>query len=464
MAVESKNNNTNNLDDLIPLDPDTGIDPEQLESELNDLKDLVQDEINKMMEENPDAEWNDIVKEAKEEKANRGKVGKKLCDCCGVNVIDEDEDYCDDCLEGMRHYPIEWWKWIIPFVVIALMVLAFSYFAISFSIYKSTVSANKLVKAGKLNSALETFDNINTEIKVTDKNYGYRYLGYQIDLYNKLGAEAYEDESTFISTYFPGTEVYKKRAAKALKAKENIEDFSELYNTFNKLYDPDGKFEDFIKEFDKAIKGCHYNEGHVYYFKYYAATYYGEKTEVIREYAEKVRDTVPKEKSLYLPLLAEVALNEKNYDEMLSLASELKEFNSDSPYVYMYQAIAYRLQGNLPKALSVCNDGLKVQPTNSLVNYQAAIVNLLDGQTEIANEYAQDAVGYATDVNTFVSASSLAYLCASLVEDAETADAILGQLSEYGYELSTDVDQILKGTKTIEDVFTKEMGDFTWAQ
>ena len=58
-------------DDKIPLDPESGLDPEQLETELNDLKDLVQGEIDKMLDENPDAEWTDIVKEAKEDKKKR---------------------------------------------------------------------------------------------------------------------------------------------------------------------------------------------------------------------------------------------------------------------------------------------------------------------------------------------------------------------------------------------------------
>lgn len=451
-------------DEKIPLDPETGLDPEKLETELNDLKDLVQDEINKMMEENPDAEWKDIVKEAKDEKTNRGKTSGKLCVCCEENIVDDDEDYCEDCLEIMRHYPFDWWKWIIPVITIALMVLAFSYFAISFSVYKSTVSANKLVKAGNLNSALTAFDNINTEIKVTDKNYGYRYLNYQIDLYNKLGVEAFEDEQEFLDNYFPGTNINKKRAKKALAAKEEIDAFNKLYENFNAVYNPDGKFEDFLKDFDKKNKGENFSEGYVNYFKYYAATYYGEKTSVIREYAEKVQGTAPEKKSLYLPLLAEVCLNEGKYDDMLKAANELKGFNNDSPYVYMYQAIAYRLQGNLPKALAVCNEGIKVQPQNSLVNYQMAIITLLNGKKEEAYQYASDALAYASDINSFVSASSLASLCAQLLEDKESNDQIVEQIEAYGYEISPQVEQIISGKITIEDVFTKEKGDFKWAQ
>ena len=92
-------------DDKIPLDPESGIDPEKLESELSDLKDLVQNEIDKMMEESPDKDWKDIVKEARDAKLARKTSTGKLCECCGENEVDEDETYCESCLETMKHYP-----------------------------------------------------------------------------------------------------------------------------------------------------------------------------------------------------------------------------------------------------------------------------------------------------------------------------------------------------------------------
>ncbi|MBQ2500564.1 MAG: hypothetical protein II522_03770, partial [Clostridia bacterium] len=171
-------------DDKIPLDPETGLDPEQLESELNDLKDLVQGEIDKMLDENPDAEWTDIVKEAKEDKKNRKNKGNvKLCEVCGENEVGEDEQYCEHCLDVMKHYPFSWWKYLIPVIAIVLIFLALSYFAINFSVFKGTVSANKLIKAHKLDSALSAYDKLNAEIKVTDENFGGRYLRYQVGLY-----------------------------------------------------------------------------------------------------------------------------------------------------------------------------------------------------------------------------------------------------------------------------------------
>ena len=238
-------------DDKIPLDPKTGLDPEKLESELNDLKDLVQGEIDKMMEDNPDASWKEIVKEAKDGKANR-KNGK-LCECCGENIVDDDEQYCESCLETMKHYPFSWWKLIIPVIAILLIILSFSYFAISFPIFKETVSANKLIAAGKLDSALSAYDKINAEVKVTDDNFGGRYLKYQIDLYEKMGIDSYEELSKFIDKYYTESQLAKWNNKSVKAEKEKIASYQKLYEYFNDVYNTVKTYDEFETAFDKKV-------------------------------------------------------------------------------------------------------------------------------------------------------------------------------------------------------------------
>ncbi len=449
-------------DDKIPLDPKTGLDPEKLESELNDLKDLVQGEIDKMMEDNPDASWKEIVKEAKDGKANRNSG--KLCECCGENHVDDDEQYCEECLETMKHYPFAWWKLIIPVIAVLLIILSFSYFAISFPTFKETVSANKLIAAGKLNSALAAYDNINTEIKVTDDNFGGRYLKYQIDLYEKLGIDYYEDLSEFIDKYYTESQLSKKRNKSVKAEKDKIESYQKLYEYFNDVYNTSKGYDEFEAAFDKKVAGKDLNEAQIYYYKYYAANVYGEEISIMRKNVEKIREVDPEYKALYLPLLAEISLNEKNYDDMIKYANELSEVNCESPYVYLYKSIAYRFQGDLTKALKACNDGLKVNPTDSLLNYQLGVINLLSGKNKEALANAQTAYENADTANSFISAASLYSLCAGLAGDDDTRASIDEELTYYGFTLATEVDKVISGEMTVEDLFTKGKGDFTWAQ
>ena len=451
-------------DDKIPLDPETGLDPEKLESELNDLKDLVQGEIDKMMEENPDSDWKEIVKEAKEGKANRGKAKvSKLCECCEENEISEDETYCEECLETMRHYPFVWWKLFIPVLTMVLIVLAFSYFAISFSVFKGTVSANKLAAAGKPVSALAAYDNVNTEIKVNDANFGNRYLKYQVKLYDSLGVDEYETLESFIDKYFPGTKIdrWYNKGVKAEKAK--ITSFEKLYNIFSDCYSESDNYSEFLELFNEKTEGkSEYDAGQVYYYKYYAANVYNEDLSLMRENIEKIREVSPEAKSFYLPLLAEVALNEQNYDEMIKYADELSKVNSESPYVYLYRTVAYRFQKDYAKANSACDAGLKIDGSNTLLNYQKAIVCLLEDKLEEAYSYAGTAYEMADTANSYMAAASLYSLCANLLGEAEVNEAILDEVSSYSYSISGDVQKVVDGELTLEALFTEGKGDFSW--
>lgn len=449
-------------DDKIPLDPSTGLDPEQLETELNDLKDLVQDEIDKMLEKNPDAEWKDIVKEAKEDKKNKKKGNVKYCEVCGENEVGEDEQYCEHCLDVMKHYPFSWWKYCIPVIAIALVFFALSYFAINFSVFKGTVSANKLIKAHKLNSALTAYDNLNAEIKVTDENFGNKYLKYQVGLYEQLGIDQYENALKFIDKYFSGTKIDKSYNKDVKAFRDKIKSYENLYEKFNTAYNGTTSYEDFVKEFDSLVSVSDYDPAHVLYYKYYAANVMGEDMEVMRKNVEEIRKVSPESKTLYLPLLAEISLNEGKYDDMVKYADELSQVNKESPYVALYKSIAYRFKGDLVKAAKVCNDGLAVAPSNSLLNYQMGIISLLQGKQKEAFSFASTAYEQADTVNSYVSAASLYSLCAQLLGETEVNESILTETSQYGYPISDQVQKVIDGELTIEDIFTKGKGDFTW--
>lgn len=449
-------------DDKIPLDPETGLDPEKLESELNDLKDLVQGEIDKMMEENPDSTWKEIVKEAKDKKANRGKETVKFCECCGENIIDEDETYCEECLNTMRHYPFVWWKILIPIFAVITLVLAFSYFAISYPVFSETVAANKLADSGKLTSALAAYDNINAEIKVTDKNFGNRYLKYQVAIYEKLGVDAYEDLSKFIDQNFKGSDLKKFYNKSVLNAKNKISSFENLYSVFEEVYNGSKNYSEFSDAYDKKVEGTDYDPAQIYYYKYYAANVYGEGISVLRENVEKIKEVDPDAKSLYLPLFAEIALNEQKYDDMLKYAEELSKVNSESPYVYLYKAVSHRFQGDFDTASKVCDDGLKIDGTNTLLNYQKAVICLLQDKQSEAYSYACTAYEYADTVNSYLSAASLYSLCAQLEGDTEVNEAIVEEVSDYGYGFANEIQEILDGKLTVKELFTEGKGDFTW--
>ena len=451
-------------EETIPLDPETGLDPEELKAELEDLKDLVQGEIDKMMDENPNAEWNDIVKAAAEEKKLRkaGLLGPK-CECCGERQANEDGVYCDECLENMRHYPFEWYKWIIPVVTIVLVFLSFSFFAISFPVFKGTADAEQLVNKGKLMSALNAYDNINAEIKVTDDNYGSKYLERQVDLYYTIGVDSYEELTQFIDNHYSGTKIDKLKNRHVKEIKEEISAFSKIYDVYESCMQSASTYEKFSTEFDEGVKKIMLsNSPMAYYYKYLAAVVYGADANSQTENVKKIQELAPEMKTLYLPLFAEISLNEGKYDEVLSYTSQLSGVNSESIYVYLYKSVAYRMKGNLNMAIGECNKGVKFAKNDPMLNYQISIIDLLEGKTETAKNYAETAYNNASTVTTYLQASSMYALCAALTDDKETYNSICDELSESGFSLSPDVNKIIKGELTVEKVFTEGRGDFSW--
>ncbi|NLL62929.1 MAG: hypothetical protein GX241_01600 [Ruminococcaceae bacterium] len=450
-------------DDKIPLDPETGLDPEELEKELEDLKDLVQDEIDKMMEENPESEWDDIVKEAADKKLKRTiSPSVKMCDCCGDVEVDEDEIYCEMCLETMQHYPFEGWKALIPIITIALLALSFSLTAISWSVFSSTAKAEKFVREGKFSSALAMYDSINTEIKVTDRNFGQKYLYNQVRIYDKIGIEAYEQLNVFIEENYTAKNLDNPCNKKVKNIKLKIDNFGKLYEIFELRAYSASSYEAFEKAFDEDVAKDEYDSVFVNYFKYVAATFLDESTESKNKIIDKIREADPDFKSLYLSLYAETALDAKDYDKCIAYANDLQKTNAESAYPYVYKAIAYRLKGDIAKASNACNEGLKVAPMNSNMNYQMAVVCLLQGKNETAFTYAELAFNNATDMNTFESAGNLYALCSGLKGDKEKYESAVEALKYYNISLSKDVTEVLEGNKKVEDIFAKGKGDFTW--
>lgn len=460
--IEETPINVDTDDDKIPLDPETGLDPEQLKADLEGLRDLFQGEIDKMMD-GTDADWKSIVKAAKDEKAAaRLGLNTQMCECCGERPVNEDGVYCDECLEGMKHYPFKWWNYLIPIVTVVMIFLSCSFFAISFSVFRQTAEAQELVRQHKLISALDMYDDINAEIKVLDDNYGYKYLRNQVEIYNTIGIDAYEDLNTFIDQHYTGSALSKKRNASIAEIQNDIKSYTKLYKYFEDAAETAKDYDSFVTAYESLLKGKDYNAALAAYYKYYASLVYNESADVQRANVDAIKAADSEMKSLYLPLYAEISLNEGKYDDVLSFASQMEEYNSENTYVWLYRSIAYRLKGNMTLAANACNEGLKVSSDDANINYQMAIISLIQGQNKTALHYAETAYVNASTQNTFIASGSMYALCSALNNDTEAYNTVIEEIDSYGYKLSPDVKAITEGTKTVEDVFGNGKGDFEW--
>lgn len=487
-------------DENSPFHPRT---EEEVREEMEALKDLVQSELNKAKEANPDTDWEEATaaalaekKEAraasKEAKAGPAEpeqapepvataapdVGVRLCECCEERPALPGQPYCEECMSYMRKHPFEVWQFCLP--VLALMLIAFGITATLFgwSNFRAADEAADLASDHRYTSALSAYSALNDSITEEGNSPGWIYLNKQLRIYENMGIQEYASLNSFISDQYTASDKKKLYNTKVRALEEKIDEYTAAYDAFTTAAtnatneDLDG----LLAAYDEEIAKGDYNSAYVNYYKYYACLVYGESTETQKTYVDAIAEEGTKYESLYLPLYSEIALNEQDYDAVHTYCNQLLELNKEDCYALTYQAIAYRMQGNLIQAAKVINDGLDANSTFSALNYQMAVICLLNDQIEVAESYAETAYNYATTSNTYTNAASLYALISELrAEDYQAAgntdgysekhsmyETLLDEISTYGYEVAPQVEEILSGETTVQEIFTEGVGDFQW--
>lgn len=474
-----------------PLRPRT---EEELATELEDLKNMVQGELDKMKEEAPDADWKDFVDAALYEKKNGIKPDyhrPEKCEICGENDAVEGEKYCEQCLDDMKHYPFEWWQFIIPIMAVFFLVFGILLGHQSWSLYQGTASAQSLARQGKLSSALDAYGTLNGTIEDEGGDYGVQYRKNQVKILNKTGVQNFGLLSNYLESYYP-TDLNKWYNSYARKAQANIDDYQKAYEYLEEAAQNAESQDDYkavLKSYNETLKDKDVNTAYANFFRYDLALMYDQSYEEQKKYVDAIAAEGKEYESLYLPLQTEIALGEKEYATALDLADQMEAINKEDIYVYVFRSVAYRMQGELGLAADAADAGLKIDGSASTLNYQRAILFLLEGDLTLASAYAEEAHTNAATAGNYISACSLYSLILqeqiaekneaikSATGDAKdklksekadlksTYDSLMSEFDEYGaaygYEISPDVNKILKGKKTVEEVFLKGTGDFS---
>ncbi len=448
-------------------------DDEAIAEELANIKDLVQDEVNKILENPENGEWGELVKaarqEARKEKEEKIIPPEDLCECCGENLRDtsvsENNPYCEKCRENMKRYPFSISEIIMPILVVALLFLSSWHLSQTFATFKNVAEAQGLVKQGKLYSAVDAYNNLSSQLKVNGKNPGTKILENQVVLYDKIGFDYYETAENFISKNYAGENLDSFRFKKVKAVKNKIENFNVAYNAVGEVLSGTKDYDSFIKGIDKYVKEDEdkvYDKGLIEYWKYYAAVIFGQDQKVQLAHLKKMEALSPDYESIYIPALAEMYLNMGDFETMFKYCNKLTELNKEDVYSNIYKSIAYRLKGDLEKAEKAAVAGLKIDPTDPDINHQLSIIYLLESNPKVAVKYAKTAYENATSQYTYITNANVYALCAHLINDTETYTSVEEELVQYNSSISSDVIAIIEGTKTLQDVFLKDKGDVSW--
>ena len=98
----------------------------ELEKELEDIRDMFQQELDNATNETPLIQELEDISEADGEADAEEETEPRLCECCGENECSdkygEDYPYCDDCRELMKKYPMRWSGILMTIVMIAVFI------------------------------------------------------------------------------------------------------------------------------------------------------------------------------------------------------------------------------------------------------------------------------------------------------------------------------------------------------
>ncbi len=365
----------------------------------------------------------------------------------------------------MTHHPFDAWDFAFPAIAVMFLALSIVLIVFGWGTYHSAAEADQLVHQKRLTSAMSAYMDTNDKLIEKDQETGIWYMNREIKAFHKVGVQGFADTADFISQYYKSTDLKKPWNLSVKKMQKDIQAYGDCYTYFNTAMEDESvkDFKTLMKAYDKELKKHEgYDNAYANYYRYYACLVYNQDTKAQKKYVNAIEKEGKKYANLYLPLYTEIALNDKDYAAAQEYTDKILKLNKEDVYAYTYKAIAYRMSGDLKQAKAAINQGLKIDSLNAGLNYQMAIYAYLDGNLAMAAQYVETAYNYADSVNTFINAGSLSALIAQKRNQPELYDSILTEMEEYGYGISGDVEKILGGKTTFEEIFLKGTGDFTW--
>lgn len=489
-----KDKKANNQDpkNIVDKAKDIKTDNEDVEQELESIKNLVQTEVNKILDQSEYSDWNELVKTAKQE-MNENKQEKdiqenlekkdskekseekiKICECCNKNSVDtsenKDSNYCSECRKGMKEFPFNIIEIVCFGLVFVLIFVSMWQLSHSLYMYQTATKAHSYLKDGKYISASESYNDVNSQYKVRDKNPSNVILRYQAELLYNQGFNKFVNLKNFLDENYEKDSIWFKIDPKLKNMKKSVEQFLKLKDIVMQLYENNATdYNKLIKDIDKKIKeekDIKFELETIDFWKFYVSMMFEKDSKTQLKYVNQMETHAPKYKTTYLPLKSQIYLNDKNYKKVIEVCDELIKVSPENTGAYRDKAIAYRLLKNTDKSSKTVNDGLSINSSDSDLNHQISILKLLDGKKEEALSYSKFAYQNSANSYSYLVNANMMAICAKLNGDEETYTQVKKEIEGYGYSLSSEVDDIVKENeetkqikKLLENIFLKGDGE-----
>lgn len=412
-------NNNNEKSAVDKLDAVNDFEKNDLSDELDRLAQTFREELKKAQ---ADAELSEKIGEIiqgidEEPEADSAE----LCACCGERKRDkscgEDYEYCSECREAMRRYPLGVSSILAVAIAAVLAFVSMTVFLTDFKGYDSFKKAEKASKEHKMNTALSAYDDALNSFEANEI----------------VAKKAYYKSAEAIFSVMPyGVGSVQDITARLATALNNIEAKMPIYGSYNSLSDDaavysatvglvnkimsDEKYADFdgednetykkimdefealleqkvtIKHIDGTTSKVDASKSLIKFtecsFAY--ATRHFTDAEVALRYIE---ENDPSALWMYAYELGCIELQAGDPAKARRYASALYNLNNESVDSYTLYSTIERMSGNNDKALDWADKGLKVNADSSDLLRMKAASHIVDGKYDEAYSVLNKALG-----------------------------------------------------------------------
>lgn len=444
----------------------------ELEKELEDIRDMFQQELDNATNETPLIQELEDISEADGEADAEEETEPRLCECCGENECSdkygEDYPYCDDCRELMKKYPMRWSGILMTIVMIAVFI-ASAFASVSYAEDFVTVADAALnYGSGKVMTGMTAYhsyissasdDKISMKA-VKDILEGFGKTGYITDAaslieriysetqlkmpWNKKYADVLTNSEILTKTYHKVSEIIEP----VMYGQEY--DYDEIMAGLDALYETTPTEEEGIEAYEPLF---------IEYYRYVVMSFNEEPLEAQLEQLKKVDEINDKDMEwAYLANYCALAARSGDGELVDELYDRLLKINKEDGNAYSAKASYYRwLETPDPdKMLEVCEEAKTNLPTGD-ISYMPtmAIAYLLKGEGAAALETMDEFMAQSAYT---VQTCNLYALCAAYNGNEEIYDEMKSILENSGYELSDLVEKYKKDKLTIEEVLADKGG------
>ena len=444
----------------------------ELAQELEDLRDMFQQELDKATEESENQTETliqelDEIEDIQEEEEFTGR----LCEICGekpcAEEYGEDYPYCEDCRNIMKKYPMRASGILMSILMLAVFV-ATGYAGTSyFDAFMSVSEYAAYYDTGKVMTALNGY--YSYTMSTDPATISMKAVKDSIDGFDKTGYIS--DATQLIQQVYSEKQLKLPWNKKYAKMVEKSEALTESYYTIAEIITPimNGETDDYEKVMaqldalyelkDQDGNAVEINRVFLEYYRYVVMSVLGKDNELLLTQLEKAA-AADEDGSLgwvYLSNYATVAAKSGDLKLTEKLYKKMLDANAEDTAAYIALASYYRFieTPDPDKILEICEEA-KANAYSGDLTYMPymAIAYLFKGEGATALETMDE---YMSMSGYTVQTCNLYALCAAYNGNDEIYNEMKDVLENAGYEMSVLVEKYKNDKITIEEAL-KDMG------